>query len=385
MPFATYERTDFSPKREGESSFVFLNRSARQNIACVRDYLGHAISHYPDGERAEIVARICSGDEVAFRSASFEVLLHWGFVRCGYQLKPHPDPGTGSEKRPDFLVTSPEGEQFFLEAVLAGERDGRSSSAEAIKRSTLGRLDESPHASFLVDVDSEGDPSNQPSANDLISRVHQWLDSLDAGSLHLIYESDGLEVMPTLECSHDSWKLTLRAIPLSPGRKGHAKRLVVTYGDGARLINGWEPLRKTVAKKANRYGALAKPLVVAINVDSVNLDSIDEVQALYGEESWVDVLGHPERSGPQRQANGAWRGPKGPQNRTASAVWFFNKLTPYTLGAGRSTLYLNPWAHSQAPSCMLAFPHKKLSNKGLTSVEGKSLAEFFDVSETWPE
>jgi hypothetical protein len=161
--------------------------------------------------------------------------------------------------------------------------------------------------------------------------------------------------------------------------------LIGALGDGVRWTNTWEPLRGAVKKKANRYGALDKPLVIAINVDSFHLDAIDEVQALYGEESWVEVLGHPERSGPQRQPNGAWRGPKGPQNRRASAVWFFNDLTPYTLGTRRSTLYLNPWAHLPTPSCMLTFPHKRLTDDELVSLEGKSLSELFGVPDDWPE
>jgi hypothetical protein len=385
MPFSTYERTDSSRKRGNESSFEFLDRSARTEIERVREYFGAVVSYFPEAERAEIVARLRSGNEVAFRSASFEVLLYWGLSRSGYQLQPHPDPGTGSTKRPDFLVCSPDGEQFFLEAVLAGEDAGRNPAAEAMKRTTLDRLDEAAHPSFLLDIDSDGDPSSQPSSNELIARAHAWLNSLDVDALRTQFEAVGLEAMPTLEWSHDLWQLTLRAIPMRRERRGQTNRLIGALGDGVRWTNTWEPLRGAVKKKANRYGALDKPLVIAINVDSFHLDAIDEVQALYGEESWVEVLGHPERSGPQRQPNGAWRGPKGPQNRRASAVWFFNDLTPYTLGTRRSTLYLNPWAHLPTPSCMLTFPHKRLTDDELVSLEGKSLSELFGVPDDWPE
>lgn len=385
MLFSTFERSDTTPKRAGESSFTFLDRSARMEIARVRDYVSLAVSHYPEAERAELIARLRSEDEAAFRSASFELLLHWGFLSSGYQLQPHPDPGTGSTKRPDFLVTSPGGEQFLLEAVLAGERDGRNLAAEAIKRTTLDRLDQAAHPCFVLDIDSDGDPSTQPSSNNLVQLVHVWLGSLDADALRMQLEAVGFETMPTLDWTHGPWRLTLRAIPIRKERRGKSERLIGSFGDSARWINAWEPLRAAVKVKANRYGALDKPLVIAINVNSFHVDAIDEVQALYGEESWIEVLGHPERSGPQRKPNGAWRGPKGPQNRRASAVWFFNDLTPYTLGGRRSTLYLNPWSHFMVPTCMLAFPHRRLTDEELVSVEGKSLAEFFSVPETWPE
>lgn len=134
MLFDPYDRTDASRKRQTESSWAFLNRSARPEIDRVREYLDTEVSNYPAVERDELVARLRSGDEVAFRSATFEVLIHWGLLSMGCTLQPHPDPGTGSAKRPDFLVRSPAGEEFFLDAVLAGERDGKSPSPKLCKR-----------------------------------------------------------------------------------------------------------------------------------------------------------------------------------------------------------------------------------------------------------
>lgn len=385
MLFNPYDRTDASRKLQAESSWAFLDRSARPEIVRVREYLETAVSNYPAAERDELVARLRSGDEVAFRSTTFEVLLHWGLLSMGCTLQPHPDPGTGSAKRPDFLVRSPDGEEFFLEAVLAGERDGKSQSAESIKRTTLDRLDAAAHASFMLDIDSSGDPLTQPPAKDLVRLVHGWLDTLSVDELRSTMETVGFEAMPTLDWMYEGWSLTLRPIPLKPERRGRIERLIGSFGDGARWVNAWEPLRDNVKAKATRYGALTKPLVVAVNVDTFNLDAIDEVQALYGEESWVEVLGHPERSEPQRKPNGAWRGPKGPTNRRVSAVWFFNDLTPYTLASRRSTVYLNPWSYLPAPNFMLAFPHKKLTTEKLVAVEGKSLAEFFGITAAWPE
>jgi hypothetical protein len=57
--------------------------------------------------------------KVDFPSAFFELFLHELLLRLGCNVEVHPDPGTGSSRRPDFLVTDPDGQQFFLEAVLA--------------------------------------------------------------------------------------------------------------------------------------------------------------------------------------------------------------------------------------------------------------------------
>lgn len=385
MPFSCVARIDTAPKRASESSYQFLDRSARPEIERVRVFFSEAIRSYPAVGRDEIVARLQSGEESNFRSAAFEVLLHEGLRRLDFSLLPHPDPGTGVATRPDFLVTSNSGHEFFLEAVLAGERDGRNPASEAIKRIAIGLLDEAPHHSFLIDVQSEGDPTTQPSSRVLIRLVHGWLDTLDVVALRPRLEAGGFDMMPSMNWSHEGWSLTFKAIPLSGTRRGSTRRIVGAQGDGVRWVNAWEPLRDAVKKKANRYGELALPLVVAVNSDRFNLEVIDEVQALYGEEQWVEVLGHPERSGPQRRENGAWRGPNGAQCRRVSGVWFFNDLTPYTLAGRRNTLYLNPWAHQPLSGALHQLPTKSLVDGSLVVTEGVSLQEIFGISPEWPE
>jgi len=305
-------RNDGSRKRATESSFAFLDRSARPEIAVVREYVSNAGENYPSEAKEDLKARLISGNEVEFRSATFELLLHEALHRCGFSVSVHPDPGTGTAKRPDFLVQAPDGSRFLLEAVLAGERDGRHPAAEAMKARTLDLLDGAPHASFLVDVQHEGNPTTQPSARSLIRATHDWLGSLDANCLRERLVHFGLDDMPILSWRHEDWKLTLRAIPVDPERRGRATRLIGAMRMGLRWVNAWEPLRDAVRLKANRYGDIKLPLVIAINASSFGLDPIDEVQALFGEEAWVEALNQPEESGPRREPNGAWRGPPWP-------------------------------------------------------------------------
>lgn len=371
--------------RAEESSYRFLERSARPQIARVRSFLLEALHRYPEAERDEVVARIRSENEAHFRSATFEIFLHEALIRLGYHLTPHPDPGNGVARRPDFLVRDAAGNEFFVEAVLASERDGRNPAAEAMKEASLGYLNEAPHSAFLVDVQSEGDPTSQPSGRKLAREVHAWLDGIEPDSLRERFVAHGLAAMPHMSWAHEGWEVTLRAIPLSPDRRGKSARLIGAQGSGMRWINAWEPLRDAVKKKANRYGELAKPFVIAVNADIFHLDEIDEVQALYGEEYWAEVIGHPERSGPQRRPNGAWNGPHGPQNRQVSAVWFFNDLTPYTLANRRSTLYVNPWANIPAPEHLQRVPTRRVEGEELIQMPGMDLASIYGLPLAWPE
>ena len=385
MLFSNIERTDATPMKAGESSYSFLDRSARPSVNRVRIFLCAALERYPAEERDEMVARIQSGNEVHFRSATFEVFLHEALLRLGYQVITHPDPGTGVAKRPDFLVSASDGTDFFLEATLASERDGRNPAAEAMKETALGYLNEARHPCFFVDVDSDGDPTTQPSGRALARDVHTWLNQLDPDALRAQLVGAGLDAMPYITWVHEGWEVTLRAIPMASDRRGHATQLIGALGNGATWVNAWEPLRDAVKKKANRYGEVTKPLVIAVNADIFHLDEIDEVQALFGEEYWAEVIGHPERSGPRRRANGAWRGPHGPQNRRASAVWFFNDLTPYTIASRRCTLYVNPWAYIPPPTCLQRVPTRRVDGEELAQVPGMSLGTIYGLPAGWPE
>jgi hypothetical protein len=282
------------------------------------------------------------------------------------------------------LVSDPAGDEFFLEAVLASEEDGSDPAAEAMKDATLGRLDAAPHHGFMLDISSEGDPRTQPSSKDLIRCVHGWLDTLNPQGLRERLIDEGFRAMPAMIWTHEDWELTVRAIPLSEERRGRSSRLIGMSGSGARIVNTWEPLRRAVKKKATRYGNVTKPYVVAVNAGVLHLDEIDEVQALYGEEYYSVKM--TDGSGElRRRANGAWYGPKGPENCRISAVWFFNELSPYTLAKCKSTLYVNPWANVPPPTQLQSMPTKKIEDERLVSIPGIDLATLYGLPPNWPE
>lgn len=111
--FDSAKRTDESPKRNTESDFIFYNRSARLEIARIRDVIEGCAKNYPQEEIKELISRFRSGNDVHFRSASFELFLHEVLIRQGFTLTPHPELSNGSPYRPDFLVSDTDG-NFFI-------------------------------------------------------------------------------------------------------------------------------------------------------------------------------------------------------------------------------------------------------------------------------
>lgn len=384
--FDDIERTDVSPKRNLESSFDFLNRSARSEISRVREFVESCVAEYPTSEIGELIARIKSGNDTQFRSATFELLLYVALTRIGFRLQPHPQLDNGAMARPDFLVTTPEGAQFYLEAVLASEVREANQGGEAIKGAVMDVLASVNHHNFMISIMDKGHPTTQPSGKKLVRAVLKWLDSLDPERIQGEIDADGFDAVEIFEWSHEDWFLSFRPIPLRPERRGKAKSLIGVASGGVGFINVWTPIRDAVKYKGSKYGELGLPFLVAVNVDTFALDPIDEMQALFGQEQFIISVGRPtDEPVMQRIPNGAWNGPCGPQCTRVTGAWFFNDLTPYTAASRRGTIYLNPWAPASLPDSLLVVPHAIAEDGKMNWIDGKSLREIFSLNEGWPE
>lgn len=386
MIFDNRVRTDVTPKRNLENSFDFLNRSARPEISRVREFVESCASVYPPSEIEELIARFISGNDTHFKSASFELLLYVALTRLGFELKPHPLLGNGSTAHPDFLVSTPEGMQFYLEAVLASEIKESNQGGEAIKGAVMDALMAVRHHNFMIDVMDEGHPTTQPSGKKLANKVLKWLDSLDTEKVQETIDTNGYDAIPHLDWRHEEWSLTIRPIPLKSHRRGKTRALIGAARGRVGSIDSWTPIRDAVKFKGSKYGQLELPLLVAVNVDTFALDRIDEMQALFGQERYLISVGQPEcEPEMQRVPNGAWYGPCGPQYTRVSGAWLFNDLTPYTVASRQSTVYLNPWATIPLPENLLALPYAKADGGNMRWSNGASFREIFGLHDGWPE
>jgi hypothetical protein len=110
------------------------------------------------------------------------------------------------------------------------------------------------------------------------------------------------------------------------------------------------------------------------------------MQALFGQEQYVEYVGRPDLGGQLRRIpNGAWGSHRGPQCRRVSGAWFFNDLTPYTLAVRRSTLYVHPWPNHDVPPFLLRFPHARVVDEHIKRFDGLTIRDIFALPEGWPE
>lgn len=385
LAFDDRPRTDSSPKKNSETDFGFYNRSASPEIDRVRLLIEECLSNYPKSELEELVSRLRSGNDASFRSAIFELFLHEALMRQGYSLKPHPELPDGNPSRPDFLVTDPEGNEFYLEAVLASENRDLDVGGEARKGVVLDTLSASPHTNFMIAISDEGSPQNPPSGMKLKSRIHQWLDSLDPDAVFELIDKHGFDSIEPFRCNLDGWSIQIRPIPLKPECRGDSKNLIGVGGIGGGWVNAWTPMRDAVKFKGGKYGKLDKPLVIAVSLNSFHLNRIDEVQALYGQEQFIDYVGNESGLIMQRALNGAWFGKSGPQYTRVSAAWFFNDFRASSVATVKNTIYLNPWANLPIPNSIKSFPHAIAEEGNMKWIDGVSFTQVFDLDDGWPK
>lgn len=347
-----------------------------------RRLLESLVTEYPDP--AELVARFRSGNNRNYRSAEFELLLFSTLNKRGFQLEPHPILPNGSRARPDFLVTTPTREEFYLEAVLASE-DGEDQSDHPLIANTLDVFTSHSHPNFCIMVKTSGVPKTQPRRRVLLSKALHWLDTLDPDSTQERIDSAGHDSAPSMSWTHEDFKVTLSAIPLRAERRGKATRLLAVRFGQAGWIDSWTGIRDAIRHKGSKYGLLDKPLVIAVNFSGHHLDRLDEMQALFGQEQvTISVENSDAEPVLTRAPNGAWIGVDGPRFTRVSGAWLFDNLCVYNITSRNPTLYLHPFARRAVPNDMLAFGHA-LGTDGIISwVPGMSLGEIFELPADWP-
>ena len=104
MPiFEELVRTEARPRRQNESSFEYLNTSARPGICAIRDLLETWFDHLPCGAQADISGRLRSREDVQHKSAFFELFWHELLRSSGYEVQTHPSMADVATN-PDFLA-----------------------------------------------------------------------------------------------------------------------------------------------------------------------------------------------------------------------------------------------------------------------------------------
>jgi hypothetical protein len=376
MPlFDLIDRNDRRLRLQNESSFDYLNVSARPGIVAIRELVERWFGRIPVDSQADIGARFRSRNEAQHKGAFFELFWHELLVRSGHQVAIHPAV-PNARTSPDFLASSDGIPQFYLEATSAVPPEENQAAERRIAQlhDTLNRMD-SPD--YFLAIQYRGDPQDNLPGRTLREQLERWLRGLDFGQISDLYNSRRHSEVPSFTWGEPNCSLTFTPIPKSVETRGQPG--IRPVGLHAKWewsqVRTLEDIRVAVEGKANKYGELGLPLVVAVNVLNDFSDDTDTLYAIFGEKPFGD-----------RIPNGAWYGPAGPRNTFVSAVSVVHQLTPTNLRDRSVELIHNPWGAHGLPQNCLALPRRsvRLLDGKFERGDGMSAADILGIPALWP-
>lgn len=348
--FDDVDRRDIRPKRHGESTFDYLNQSGRPPYTVMRALLEQWFSRIPDAANTDLRARFRSSTDSQHQGAFFELYLHELLTCCGLRMEVHPAV-QGSARHPDYVTLRQGERQFYVEATLAlPSREEEAADARAARvYDAINKHLKSPN--FFLAIRIRGAPSTPPPGRKLAEALTAWLRKLDPDVLGEVLRSEGFDGLPSFDWSHDDWELSFLPVAKSPDLRGapDVRPIGITMPE-VQILETHKAIRAAVCNKATRYGDLDLPYLVAVNVIAEHADTIDVMNALFGEE-YVEIRMKADGSIAQalgRKRDGAWFGPTGPRNTRVSGAVVLNDLSEWTVHQAPVLIH-NPYANTPFP------------------------------------
>jgi hypothetical protein len=383
------DRTDATHATYSEGTFSSLNRLAGPSWQRVRELIEAWFERLCGDAKADVAARLRSGDDRQFQAAFLELYCHETLLRLGYRVACHPDVGQGG-RRPDFLAEG-EGGSLVLEATVAARSDQEVAAGrrEAQVYDAINQV-HSPDFFLYVEVKEAG--QSPPSAARLRPRLEAWLKGLDydairhAADTRMLFRSPEV---PRFPWEDGGWRVEFLPIPKHEARGKPGLRPIGVHAPTVAFVDDCGRIRKAVLEKATAYGQLDVPYVVAVGVHELMPDAIDVTNALFGREQ-VAIRTYEDgrvETFPARARDGVWIGPRGVRHRRVSGVLTALGLRPWTVATAVPTLWHHPAATHELVVRNAPWREAMVdrASRRLTFREPAiRVVDFFGLEEGWP-
>lgn len=387
--FDDVARHDEGPAQYAEARYSYLNRSARADVAKVRETLEEWFRRYPDEAKSELRGNFRSPNDYQHLSAFFELFLHELLLRVGCRVEIHPKASDAKTTRPDFRVESPSGNHLYMEAVLATDESQEEAAARARLNDLYDALDRMDSPNFFIGIELKGEPKTPLPAGKIRSFLSGHLAPLNPDEIARVLESGGLRALPHWSYEHEGCVLTFFPVPKSQELRGREGiRPIGIQMDGPHWIQPRDAIRDAVVTKAGRYGVLDLPYVIAVNALGEHVSRTDIMEALFGKEQFTirSTPSGPSKPKMTRILDGAWTSESGPRYTRVSAALMAIQLLPWSVPRTSVCLYHNPWAKRsyQGELCRLSRAVPNREKARMERVDGESLSRIFDLAPDWP-
>ena len=252
--FSEYERSDHSSIRRTETSFEFLDRSARQGSGGIRRVLEDSFSFIPDFEQEHVRERFVSRNKGQHVGALLEVGLYAMLRAIAESVAFGPNI---NGLTPDFLVRFADTEVLMDVTTLAPEPE--SNDSNSVQR-ILRQIEQIDLKGYFVEVYIEKLVDYDTPTNRLRRWVEEWIEGLASRGVR------------REERVWDDGTWNVRFVAEKFAGVSNSENTIIDYSWGD--LEGWygteedetfrSRMRAKVQEKSDRYGSLDRILVVAV-------------------------------------------------------------------------------------------------------------------------
>lgn len=355
--FTKGTRTDFSPKRDRETNYDFLDRSSWKFCNFIRLTLERFGIEY--GIDQNFLGDFKAKSDKQSNSAIFELLVYTIFKNCSYYLERHPETSTG--KRPDFKVEL-ENLSFFLECTLSAASFETLEETNRMNR-VIAIVDGIEYFPYWINLHFGTVSTESISKKQFVKFIGEIksicdkLTQTECTNKKFLYNGQGWDI----------------EISLFKKTRPDIKRSLGITGGNAKAIDTVKPILSALRdKKGSRYGISDTPYVICINTDDAFAKDNCLSTALFGDES--DKINYKDHYLEESFfiLNGS------PINTSVSAVIFFKRFDIFTLENSEISVWHNPFAQNPLFKNILPFDEYYFILKQST-IEKKILKKDLDV------
>jgi hypothetical protein len=389
--FDEISRHELGPRKPSESSFHWLNTSARVEAQRVRQVLEEWFTAFPEDGKTDLRSRIRSDRASQHLGAFFELYCSALLRQQGYCVNVHRKADRAKERVPDFEAVRDNETRFFFECTSAtGPK--QEEAEEARLNQVYQAIEQLDSPDFFVQAEIRRAPERSIPGEKLRNFLRTHLAELSYEQLDRAMREGGLHAPPRWRYQDGRCDITFFPVPTSPPLRGRAGvRPLGGQLYGMREVDPSGCIKRALKAKAAAYGEPRVPLVIAVNGISewqFPADNFDIFQALFGTQVTVLQVNPRTRETricPSRHADGFWWGPRGPQYTRASAILTASLLQPFTVGTVNPVLWHNPWAkHSLDPGSWQGLQKVTTANGTYETRSGRLAWEILGLHQNWP-
>lgn len=363
-----------------DTKFSYLNMSARPEAGAVRAFLEDCLLRYPERDRDALISRLRSID-TSHDAAVFELLVHEMLIRAGNEIVEVEPAIEGRSTNPDFLVRAPDGTEFIVECVMA---NGESKAEAGSQRRLTAALDAAsavPSPVHFIAVKVGGIPTQPISLKALRKDLLSWIAQLPED------EAAAKRARPLIHRQH-GLQLIFSAMLKRRRAFGKGDRTIGAISYGIKIAVPGDDLRASLLKKANKYGQLPVPYVIAVNSAGDTAGEQDLLDALLGSTVAIIRRSTPDDEGlveGGRSDNGVLYDGRRARKRGVSAILAFDHVSAWRPWGRGARLVRNPWANRPLPNVPLSVDQLNPVDGEFVKVPNDAGPAMFGLDADWPK